>query len=231
MTYTRLRLAAGGIVLCRYHERRLALDADGGAAFARFARTSAPGVWVVWTDAAGLLHARPGGASALRDGMPVRWATSPLAGGRGPVPKSGAPSVYDALRVADVETILLSGDGREVYESCRAAALGWDGERIVCVPHDRPRIWSTTETAVREHLPVLEAPLPVTADLPLLLVNAVVGTCAPALPGRPPFPPPARQAIEGLLAALTAWPAGAAETPPGSVPRPRDDGQTAGPRR
>jgi hypothetical protein len=206
VTYTRLRLTADGIVLCRYHEQRLALDADGAAAFARFARTSAPGVWVVWTNDVGRLQAKPGGPSALFDGMPVRWATSPLTGGHGPVPKTGAPSVYDPVRLDGVESLLLSADGAEIYESCRAAGLAWDGERIVCAPADRPRVWSTTEAAVRGHLPVRKAPLRVDADMPLLLVNAVAGTCVPAMPGRGTFPPAVRQAIEDLLVALTAWP-------------------------
>jgi hypothetical protein len=228
VTYTRLRLTEDGIVLCAYHLRRLGLSepevavappgqgtvGDGRAdtvlpaldRFARFARTSRPGVWAVWVDAAGNVRAEPAGESALRDGLPVRSAPSPLVGIRGPVPKPASPSPYDAVRREGAATVLVSGDGREIYEACRAAVVGWDGERIVCVPPDRPRVWSTAESAVRDHLAVREAPLLVAADTPLLLVNAVAGTCAVEVPGRMAFPTRARETIDDLFARLTAWP-------------------------
>jgi len=81
--------------------------------------------------------------------------------------------------------------------------LGWDGERLVCVPADRPRVWSTAEAAVREHLPVSEVPIAVDSAMPLLLVNAVRGSSAVDLPGRDAFPSRVRVEIECLFRRFT----------------------------
>jgi hypothetical protein len=114
------------------------------------------------------------------------------------------------VRLKDQATLLTSADGTEIYEACRAAVLGWDGERIVCVPRDRPRVWSTAEAAVREHLLVRESPIAVGSAMPILLVNAIKGTCVLSSSTRDPFPKAARRRIERLFSELTRYPTGGA---------------------
>ena len=216
MRYTLLRLTASGVVLSAYHRRRLGLDvalphgradAGAGAAFARFARDEEPGVFAAWVDEDGLLRTERRSDSVLHDDLPVRFVPSPLGDRRGPIPKPASPGPYDDVRLADCITLLTSRDGRELYEACRAAVLGWDGRRLVRPPADRPRVWSTAETAVAERLATRDAPLAVTDAMPLLLVNAVKGTCAVRTPGREAFPADVRREIETVLASRTEWPA------------------------
>ena len=217
MAYTLLRLTPGGVVLCDYHLRRLGLGgsdpADGGdrparAVFVRFAAEKSPGVWSVWVDEAGMLNTERRGETRLFDGMPAVYAPTPVGERRGTIPKPRSPGAYDVVRRDGQTTLLTSRDGREIYEACRAAVLGWDGARIVCVPDDRPRVWSTAETAVREHLSVREQPILSDSAMPLLLVNAVKGTCGITVPGRDAFPDAARLDIERLFARLTCCPTG-----------------------
>lgn len=204
--YTLLLTTEDGVVLHDYHRRRLNPDGDAAAdrALARFAREARLGVYAVWIGDGGVLRSEPRGGSRLREGMPSRFLVSPLAGGRGVVPKVPPPSPYDAVRADGVASLLASADGAEIYEACVAAVLGWDGRRIICAPGDRPRVWSTAEAAVREHLPVSEAPILTASAAPLLLVNAVKGTCAVDLPGRGAFPAGVRREIEQLIESLTA---------------------------
>lgn len=202
--YTLLRVTERGVVLLDYHLRRLGAvePGPGRDALLAFLANAGPGVWAVWLEAGEVrAEARPG--SRLSDGMPVRALPSPLASGSGLVAKPPSPGPYDTVRVDGVATLLTSPDGSEFWEACSAAVLAWDGAHLVVPPPDRPRVWSTAEAAVREHLSVVEAPLPVESPMPLLLVNAVKGTCAPALPGRQPFPSDIRARIEWLLEALT----------------------------
>lgn len=219
MRYTLLRLTSRGIVLCEYHLRRLrrdeeynrgAIDRAARTALDRLCRDHGPGVWAITIgdDDQARIEARS--ASSLHDGMPARFAPSPLRGKRGMVPKPPSPSPYDAVRVEDETTLLTSPDGTEIYEACRAAVLAWDGERVVCVPPDRPRVWSTAEAALREHMPVRECPIAVDSPTPILLVNAIKGTCTVDLPTRLPTPDPVRRSIERLFAQLTEFPTGSA---------------------
>ena len=203
--YTLLLSAEDGVVLFDYHRRRLNPDGDPAVdrAFARFARETPPGVHAVWVGEGGALRSESRGGSRLFEGMPARFVVSPVAGGSGAAPKPSPPSPYDVVRADGVATLLTSADGTEIYEACVAAVLGWDGERIVCVRADRPRVWSTGEAAVREHLRVTEAPLAADAATPLLLVNAVRGTCAVTLPGRDAFPAGPRADVERLFGKLT----------------------------
>lgn len=206
--YTLLRVTERGVVLLDHHLRRLGAVSSGRDrdALLTFLASAGPGVWAVWLgDGEVRAEARPG--SRLADGMPVRALPSPLAPASGPVAKLSSPGPYDAVRADGVATLLTSPDGSEIWEACSAAVLGWDGEHLVVPPPDRPRVWSTAEAAVREHLPVVEAPLPLASAMPLLLVNAVKGTCTPDLPGRDPFPSRVRQAIEELIASSTGRPA------------------------
>ena len=205
--YTTLRVDAGGVVLLEEHARRLApLGGPALERFHAFARTAAPGVYAIATRGDGLdVTARRG--STLFDGMPWRLAPSPVGRAPGPFPKPAPPGPYAAVRAPGVATLLTSPDGTEIWEACVAAVVGWDGERLVLVPDDRPRVDSTAERAIAARLPVARAPILAAGAMPLLLVNAVKGTCTLAPQGRAPFPPAPLRAIEGVLAARTGRPA------------------------
>lgn len=203
--YTLLRVTEPGVVLLDYHLRRLGADQPGPGreALLAFLAGARPGVWAVWLEGGAVrAEARPG--SRLADGMPVRLLPSPLGPGSGLVAKPASPGPYDAVRADGVATVLTSPDGSEIWEACCAAVIGWDGAHLLVLPSDRPRVWSTAEAAVREHLPVVEARLPVDSPMPLLLVNAVKCTCAPDIPGRGRFPADIRARIDRLLARLVS---------------------------
>jgi hypothetical protein len=209
MRYTVLLKRDAGVVLLEYHRRRLLGDggAGTGAPFARVARESPAGVWAVWVDDRGAVHSEPRVGTRLFEGMPVRSVPTPVPARAGRFPKEPpAPSAYEAVRTAGVATLLTSADGDEILEGCVAAVLAWDGRRIVVPPADRPRGWSTAEEAVREHLSVTEAPIRAAGPWPLLLVNAVKGSCAVTVPGRAPFPPAVRAEIDRLFESLTLAP-------------------------
>lgn len=202
--YTLLRVTERGVVLLDYHLRRLGADQPGPSrkALLAFFASVRPGVWAVWVKGGAVrAEARPG--SRLAEGMPVRLLPSPLAPGSGLVAKPASPGSYDAVRAEGVATLLTSPDGCEIWEACSAAVLGWDGAHLVVPPLDRPRVWSTAEAAVREHLLAVEAALPAHSPMPLLLLNAVKGTCLPDIPGRGRFPADIRDRIDRLLARLT----------------------------
>ena len=206
MPYTTLRVTERGVVLFDLHARRLAAaGAAAQIALQRFAASATPGVYAIWAEAREFrVEARPG--SRLVDGMPVRFLPSPFAeprgSWRGPFAKPASPCAYDALRTAGIATLLTSHDGAEIFESCSAAVLGWDGSRFLCVPRDRPRVESTAETAVREHLATLEMSLRADEAIPLVLVNAVKGPCTVAVPGRAPVPDEVIQQLEALFSRL-----------------------------
>jgi hypothetical protein len=203
MGYTLLRATGAGIVLRDYHARRLADSPAFVAEWPRVAAGLTPGVWAVWTDADGRWHTEPRDGSRLHDGMATRQLPSPVGAGEGVMAKPRPPCDYDRVRSRDVATLLSSPDGLEIYEACSAAVVAWDGRRIVSVPAGRPRVWSTAEWAVRDHLGVREAPIESRGALPLLLLNAVKGCCEIAAAGRPPFPAAVRHEIERLFDALT----------------------------
>jgi len=134
--------------------------------------------------------------------MPARFAVSPVLGSAGAIAKPAPPSAYEPVRVEGKATLLTSADGRELFEACSAAVVSWDGAGLVCVPSDRPRVASTAEAALREHLAVREAPIPASSDA-LLLVNAVKGTCALEPARSRGFPAEVRREIEELFARLS----------------------------
>jgi hypothetical protein len=204
MPYTLLKVTERGVVLWDYHVRRLGLERECAAreAFIRFAREAAPGVWAVWSEASQSIRVEARSGSRLRDGMPVRFAPSPVLGASGPIPKPAPPSVYDGVRVAGTATLLTTSDGLEILEACSAAVVSWDGECLVCVPRDRPRVDSMAEAAIRDRLRICEAPIPASSNA-LLLVNAVVGTCALDEARSGAFPPEERLRIDEMLAAVT----------------------------
>lgn len=206
MAYTFLRVTEAGVVLWEYHLRRMALEPGSRAheSFLEFGRTALPGAYAAWVEDGKLrIEQRPG--SRLFDAIRARWLPSPIAGQTGAHPKDRQSASYASVRADKVATLLTSEDGSELYESCSAALLGWD-HGLVCVPSDRPRVWSTAETAVREHLSPREAALS-SRTLPLLLINAVKGTCSLAPEDVPAFPTEARATVDALFAKLTSRPA------------------------
>ena len=205
MRYTTLRVTASGVVLYEQHLERLAPEGPAALeAFARFAREARPGIYAV-TVRGGTLAVEPRGGSALVAGMPARLVVSPFAAQRGAFPKPAPPSPYDAVRQPGVATLLTSADGSEIYESCVAAVLGWDGARFICVPEDRPRVASVAEAAVRAVLPHTRAPLRTADSTPLVLLNAVAGPCVVDT-GRPPPPPEVLEMLARVLERSTRRP-------------------------
>ena len=198
MRYTTLLVTGGGIRLRALHRARLA--PEGAAvlrAFDAFAAAAAPGVYGL-TARDGVLQVAPRPPTTLADGIPTRFAVSPVADRNGPFPKPPSPCPYDAVRLPGVATLLTDPAGTEVWESCRAAVLAWD-DGWVAPPGDRPRVLSVAVQAVRDGLPVRQAPLAVASRAPLVLLNAVAGAVVPDVPGR--VLPPA-EALAALRAAL-----------------------------
>lgn len=197
MSFTTLRVVDAGITLYAWHESRFAGDPEALAAFHAFASVAQPGIWALrFTEGSLVVERRAG--SRLVDGQPVRFAVSPFAERSGSFAKPSPPNRYDEVRAPGVATLLTSSDGREIFESCVASVVAWDGTGLVTVPEDRPRVASCAERFLRRSFPVRSAPLLAEEPLPLLLVNAV-RTAAPFVPGRPEFPLHMRQALESSI--------------------------------
>jgi hypothetical protein len=200
--YTVFRVLDGGrLPLRRLHAERLGRDA--GQPLARFATTATPGIYRATWDGERLGTTRRG-PSRLTEGLPCRLLVSPFAGARGRFAKPAPPSPYDTVRLDGVVTLLTDLTSTELYESCVAGLVAWDGQGFVVAPADAPAVASVAERAIIEHLAPRHATLEVASGWPLLLVNAAVGTCAPSLPGRAPFPPEARARLDALLASEDA---------------------------
>lgn len=203
MSYTALRVTEEGVVLYEEHARRFAPAGERIAAqFQAFAASAKPGIYTLGV-VDGALVATLRAASRLFDGMPVRFVVSPFASLRGRFPKPAPPNPYNDVRLDGVSTLLTSEDGREIYESCAAAIVGWDGRKLLLPPDDRPRVASVVENALRAGANVEEAPILRDSALPLALVNAVKGVCLVDVPGHPPFPVLARETIEVVLRGRT----------------------------
>lgn len=192
--YSVLRVdESGHVPLLERHARRLGV----GAGVLRDA-LRAPGVFrVTWNGAELVTEQRPG--SRLVDDMPARFVVSPYAQRVGRFAKPAPPSAYDGVRVNGVSTLLTSGDGRELYESCSASLVAWDGSSIVVVPLEAPGVASVAEDAVVDALPHRRGVIEVGGDWPLLLINAVASTCAIAVGGRAAFPSEVRRQIHDML--------------------------------
>lgn len=148
-------------------------------------------------DGALTLSARP--PSALHDGMPTRVMVSPYAGQTGKFAKPSPGSQYESVRKDGVATLLTDASGTEFLESDRATLIGWDGEQYVLTPRAAAGVASVAERAVMHALPHRFAQLLVTEQMPLLLINAVVGTCAPSIAGRGAFPDEPRRRLDHVL--------------------------------
>ena len=197
--YTVLRVAEDfSVPLLHRHAARLG---DGAfAALRHFVSLVVdPGVYRVTWDGRQLSTLRRP-ASRLREGMPTRRRVSPMANERGRFPKPAPPSAYDAVRLDGVSTLLTSQAGDAFYEACSATLVAWDGTSLVLPPEDVPAVASIAEAAIAANEPVQRRTLATEGSWPLLLVNAVAGTCAIDVPGRHAFPAEVRARLTALLA-------------------------------
>lgn len=188
-------LPDGSIPLRRRHQERL-----GDQAWAAVAEELvAPGLYrVVWNGAVSVHRLA---RSRLADGQPVRFCPSPIQ--RGPVPKPVSPSAWDALRVDDVATLLTDPAGQQLYESCVAAVVAWNGSALVMTPNDTPRVASLAEAALGANEAMFREPLLVESNWPLLLINAVA-VAEPSMPHRGRFPAEQRARIMQVLSSEDA---------------------------
>jgi len=173
ITTTTLTMTTG-IPLFEGHVRRLGEDSRGQ--LSAFAERASPGVYRVTWDGT-QLTATQRAPSRLFDGMPTRRAVSPYAGTKGKFPKPSSPCPYDAVRIDQVATLLTDARDEELYEACRASIIAWDGRSLVVPPEDAPGVASVAEAEVLAQFPVRRARVLVADQWPLLLINAVVGTC------------------------------------------------------
>jgi hypothetical protein len=198
-TYTVLRVTeASGIPLFEQHVRRL--GADSRSALRHFASQAMPGMYRLWWDGKQFDALKVAG-SALEEGMPTRIAVSPFATRAGRFSKPAPPSLYDSVRIDGVATLLTDLDGVQFYESCRASLLAWDGASLVLPPEDVPAVASVAEAEVLAKFAFRRAPLLVKSEWPLLLLNAVVGTCGITVEGRAAFPAEVRAKLDAVLTA------------------------------
>lgn len=197
MPYTVLRVTESrGVPLFEGHVRRLGEDTR--AALRHFAMEAVPGVYrATWGSGKLVTTLRP--PSRLVEGMPTRFVVSPFAGQRGRFAKPAPPTPYDAVRVAGVSSLLTGADGTEMYEACVASLVAWDGAMLVLPPDDVPAVASLAEAEVAERFPHRRARLFVEGAWPLLLINAVAGTCAVSVEGRPKFPAEVRARLDAVL--------------------------------
>lgn len=203
MSWTVLRVVDEGVVLRDFHAARFAGEsAPVRASFERFAAESVPGIYAL-EAAGGVLHVHARSASRLVDGMPVRLVVSPLQAHAGPRAKAPPPGPYASVRVDGVCTLLTSPDGTELYESCTASLVAWNGAQLVLVPADRPRVASTSEAALRAFGTCASRPLWCASAEPLAVVNAVKGCCRIDVPGRDGFPQAAVARVDEVLRAAT----------------------------
>jgi len=202
--YTSLRVTDAGVVLFEAHLARLAgADPTMREPFERWAETAPPGVYVV-RGSGGQLSVEARAGSRLVEGIPIRFLPSPFAAQRGPFIKPAPPSPYDSVRTQGLATLLTDAGGAEVYESCAASVLAWDGATVVAVPDHAPRVASVAEACVLAAVPHRRARLAVGATWPLLLVNAVAGVIEPSAPGRDRFPPALRARLAQAIAATAS---------------------------
>jgi hypothetical protein len=197
LPYTVLRVtSAGTIPLMARHVERLGFRSEHS--LRQFAQTAPFGIYRVTWDGT-TLSPIPRGPSKLFDGMSTRWCVSPYASRQGRFPKPMSPSGYDALRAEGVATLLTDAGHHELFESCSAAVVAWDGSSLVLVPQEVPAVASVAEQEIAAHCAHRRARILKGDGWPLLLVNAVVGTCAVTMDGHHPFPVELRAVIHRLL--------------------------------
>jgi len=198
VSYTTLRVSERGVVLFEAHAERLGPQVR--EPFQRFAATAAEGIYSLRAESNKLRIERRAGTRLVEDAE-LRTTVSPVIGGQGPIPKPTPPSVYDAVRATGAMTLLISAAGDEIYESCLASVMAWDGQSLVLVPNERPRVRSLAEAFIAHRFPHRRAPIRVDGDWGLLLINAVAAVAPVRVPGRQPFP---GELLHELRAAIEA---------------------------
>lgn len=202
--YTVLRVTKSSAVpLFEGHVRRLGEESRGP--LRHFASQAQAGVYqVTWSGGQLLTTSRP--PSRLVEGMPTRLVVSPFAGQRGRFAKPAPPSAYDNVRVAGVASLLTDANGEEIYEGCVASVVAWDGAGLVLPVEEAPAVASVAEAEVAQRLAARRARIFVASEWPLLLINAVVGTCAVKVAGRANFPAEARARVDAVLEPRSSQP-------------------------
>ncbi len=87
----------------------------------------------------------------------------------------------------------------EIYEACVAGIVAWDGWSLVLPPVEAPAVASVSEARIAAQLEHRRARIRVDGDWPILLINAVVGTCKLNIPGRGSFPATVRAHLDVTL--------------------------------
>ncbi len=188
MSFTTLRINDDGVLLYALHEERFRNSGeDAILSYRKFALEAKAGVYNLTWDGENLL-VKERGESNLFDGMPARYRVSPIAHLKNRIDKPAPPSIYSNLVEPTISTLLTSADGKEIYESCRASIISWNGKNIIRVPDNRPAVKSTMERLLKDMPDVIEEPILVDSAYPITLINAVKCTCTISVEGRNPFP-------------------------------------------
>lgn len=196
--YTTLRVSSRGVVLFEDHAERLGPLVR--SQFEHFAASATEGIYSLRADGP-TLSIEPRAGTRLTAEADVREAVSPVLERKGAFAKPAPPSAYDAVRSLGVMTLLTSSAGDEIFESCLASVMAWDGESLVLVPTNRPRVMSVAESFVARDFPHRRAPIRTDGNWGLLLINAVAAVVPAWLPGRKPFP---TQLLAEIKAAIEA---------------------------
>ncbi|MEW5743399.1 MAG: hypothetical protein AB1938_31100 [Myxococcota bacterium] len=197
MGYTALKVSEAGVVLFDAHRRRLGVAWE--RAFDEFAARAEPGIYGL-KGVDGQLEVTRRDRSRLWSGIPVRYLPSPVVGRLGPQEKTPSPSAWDGVRQEGVATLLTSADGEELYESCAAAVLAWDGRELVATPEASPRVASITEPFLLARHAHRRAAIRRRDGWAVVLVNAVAGACVPKMDGAE-FPAGLLEELNQLIAA------------------------------
>jgi hypothetical protein len=201
MSFTTLKVTDKGVLLFALHEERFHnAGKEAIMAYHRFAAEAAPGIYNLYWDNK-KMHIKTRGESRLFDGMPVRFIISPLAHTHHRIEKPPSPSIYSGLIEPGIATLLTSAEGKEIYESCSAAVIAWDGKNILKVPRDRPGVKSTMLELLNVLPHIKEQPILRASDYPIALINAVKCTCIVSMEGRKPFPDDQLERIRALYLA------------------------------
>jgi hypothetical protein len=197
--YTALLVTDRGVVLYAQHLARLAPEGPAVlAAYQQFAQTAAPGAYALRADN-DRLTVTPRPPSALFDGMPSRFLISPFSNQASSFPKPAPPSLYDAVRLRGVATLLTSPDGDELYEESFSSVIAWNGQRLITPPEDRPAVRSSALDALLEAGILGHQALAINSNQPLALVNAVAGIVVPDVSGRDAFPAEIKERVARIF--------------------------------
>lgn len=203
--YSVIRVVDAHLPLFEEHVHRL--GEASRAPLRQFVSQAESGVYRVLWDGAELKTTRRAD-SRLKEGSPTRLMVSPFAGQRGRFAKPAPPSPYDSVREEGITSLLTDASGQELYEAGVASIVAWDGTSLVLPPEEVPAVASVAEARIASQFSSRRARIMVESDWPLLLINAVVGTCELNIPGRRPFPTTLRIKLDDALATETPSPSG-----------------------